>query len=243
VASKQFNADNTVHTGDRDINDIISHNGATPDGQRHGVRVQDSSLHRFQQNGGPTTSTNKTTQVQLMAASDKVKMLGTETDAKTAEYLAKTLPVAAEAQRVRDAAQAVEAESEADMDKAAEIQNPIGREIYEEMRSVGIQHKAALIVSSLKGDARGAAVATQRLADVLQQDVGMVGTKVDILRAELSKQIQSVCASNGVPFEQFSSWADRHASDTAASCLVNHIEGGSPARAWLPLIGRFQGSR
>jgi hypothetical protein len=242
VASIQFNADGTVNHGDRDINDIVSDNGATRDGVQHGVRVQDSSLHRFQQNGGPTTSTSKTTQVQLHEASDKVQTIGGHTtDAKTAEYLAKTLPVAAEAQRAWDAAQAVEAQSEADMDKAAEIQNPIGREIYEEMRSVGIQHKAALIVSSLKGDARGAAVATQRLADVLQQDAGMVGAKVDILRSELSKQIQSVCASNGVSFEQFSAWADRHASDTAASCLVNHIEGGSPARAWLPLIRRYQG--
>jgi hypothetical protein len=236
-------SDGTVNHGDRDINDIITHNGATPDGQHHGVRVQDNRLHRFQQNGGPTTSTNKTTSVQLLEASDKVRTVGGhETDAKTAEYLAKTLPVAAEAQRVADEAHAQQAMTEAESDKALEIPNAIGRQIFDEMSSVGINHQAALIVSSLKGDARGTNVAVQRLADVMGEDVGMVGAKVDILRTELSRQIEGLCRANGVDFQAFSSWADRHAPDTAASCLVRHVQSKSPTRAWLPLVRKFQGS-
>jgi hypothetical protein len=241
VAQIQFGIDNRTVVND-DIHDHVNKQNNTPDGVTHGVRVQDSSLHRtqFGLNAGTSTS-NKTTSVQLMEASDKVKVLGNETDPTTAAYLQKVLPVAEEAQRVADEARAQEAQSEADIDKAAAIQNPIAQQIFDEMKGVGLQHKAAIIVSSMKGDINGAHVATQRLADVLQEDVGMVGAKVDILRETLSRQIQSVCASHGVDFAAFSSWADRFASDTAMTCLVNHIEAGSPAKAWGPLIRKFQG--
>jgi hypothetical protein len=241
--SVQFNTQGQPISDDAmEMQRQITRTGATPDGQRHGIRVQDNSLHRFQQGGpnsGTTTGPNNVS-VQLHEKPNTVASIGGfRTDAKTAERVADSVAIAAKAKQEADRHVTELSQLDDAVDAQLASTNAVGKAVTEEFARMGPHVSAALVAALAANDQRRAVVAIHRMADMAGQPFEHMAQKVQVAQAEYEKRIGGLCAMHGVDPVAFAAWSAAR-PDTNASAMVKLITTGSVARSFGVLVRQFR---
>jgi hypothetical protein len=209
------------------------------------IRILEGATFRTQ--GGSTTHVGDE-RVQLIDRGNSVVVGGVRTSPEAALTLQKQAPHLTQSgpqnidpgeTREAELAKAVE-QADRETGDFDTISNEIGRAVVQELRGVGQGSLIPVVLSLMSADSRKSAIVTQRLSEVMNEDVSLTRGKVQVAMDTLARQCQKYVESTGASFEDFSAWAQRSHAETSANVMVRHATGnGKVSELWGPLLRMY----
>jgi hypothetical protein len=258
--SIQLGADNKTPVDDDFANHL--HPVNTVDrAARSGIQTNSGGAQRITMGGGVTNlSTGESNSVTIPFTSTKERVGGYETDAKTAQNLAKAFPementarlapqgVNVAVQPTADEAAAARAalRAEAEAAQAAKVElnaitNPLGAQVMEAVAKVD----QGLLTRTLIGVQRGEDV-TKHLKSAADQ----MGVSTDhalgyltIATDVLGKQVERAAAAQGITdYPAFTAWAAKQPDGRSISAMVTHAKVRDVSGVWGEMFRTYKRS-